>query len=108
MKKVLSSFKTIDIFGNKMDLYLEKQNTVKSNFGAIVTLFIIGICLYMFILNIFAWSDLTNLQIIPSSISLSPAGLASQNKSMEYQFDYQNYNLYFALTYAGLDGTLLN
>ena len=108
MKKVLSSFKTIDIFGHKVDLYLEKQNTVKSNFGAIVTLFIIGICLYMFILNIFAWSDLTNLQIIPSSISLSPAGLASQNKSMEYQFDYQNYNLYFALTYSGVDGTFLN
>ena len=108
MKKVFSSFKRIDIFGHKVDLYLEKQNTVKSNFGAVVTLFIIGICLYMFILNLFAWSDLTNLQIIPSSISLSPSGLASQNKSIEYQFDYQNYNIYFALYYAGVDGTFLN
>lgn len=107
MNKLFSSFKNIDIFGHRVDLYLEKKNTVKSHFGAIVTFFIIGICLYMFILNIFAWSNLNNLQIIPSSISLSPTEIISQNKSLEYKFDYQNYNIYFALFSVGVDGTVL-
>ena len=98
-KRVLSSFKTIDIFGHPVDLYFEKQNTVKSNFGAIVTIFIIGICLYLFSLNIAAWSNLHDLQIISSSQSFNGPELSYQNKSMEYQFDYQNYNIYYGLVY---------
>ena len=107
-KKVFSSFKTLDIFGHPVDLYFEKQNTVKSNFGAIITLCIIGICVYLFILNVAAWSNLHDLQIISSSQSFSGPELSSQNKSMEYQLDYLNYNIYFGLAYQGTDGTFMN
>ena len=108
LKKVLSSFKNIDIFGHPVDLYFDKQNTVKSNFGAIITLSIFGICLYLLIWNASAWSNLHNLQIISSSLSLSASELAAENKSLEFQLDYQNYNLYFALFYEGSDGLMLN
>jgi hypothetical protein len=106
--KITSIFSNLDMYGHKVDLYIHSQSRVKSKFGACFSILIISLCLYLFIVNLIAWSNNQNLEIISSHQSLSANELALKNQSFNYTFDYSNYNIYFGLTATFPNGTMIN
>ena len=98
LKMIEKLFLNMDMFGHKVDLYINSSTTVKSRFGSIISLAILGICLYSFTQNYLSWFNNQNLQTISSSQSFSVSELLLTNKSFSYSLDYKNYNLYFSVS----------
>lgn len=96
-RKFFNLLKSVDIFGCKIELSLQKNKCVKSKFGATLTLIILLACIYSFSANILDWRNNTKLQTITSSRSSNVPEIISKNLSSFYDFDYLNYNIYFAL-----------
>lgn len=86
-----------DIYGHKVDFFINSKTMVKSKVGGILSLVICGLCLYVLSNNWKAWLAYENLQTIVSSQSFSVAELLNANKSYEYSFDYHNYYMYYVL-----------
>lgn len=93
-----------DLFGHKIDLYLNSKTVVKSKFGAFVSLALMGLCLFIFISNYIAWTQNQNLQTISASQSFTVQELLKNNQSFEFIWDYQNYNIYFLLSSNSNEG----
>ena len=96
--KLNEYYKNIDIFGQKVELYIDKQTVVKSNFGASLTIILFLICSYLLAENFIVWAHTENLQIISSSLEYNIGDLAASEKHYRnYTLDYQNYYIQFSL-----------
>jgi len=105
LKKIEQFFVYFDIYGHKVDFYINSQTVVKSKLGATISLFIYAVCLYLFINNWRSWLEYKDLQTITSTQSFSLEELLNANQSYIYYFDYHNYNLYYVLDAEYPDGT---
>ena len=90
-------YKKADIFGYRIELSLQGNKFVKSKFGATLSLLIIATTAYFFYLSILDWSKNSKLQTISSVRSSSVPQIINKNLSSFYDFNYENYNIYFAL-----------
>lgn len=91
-------FLNFDIYGRRVDVYINSKNMVKSKIGAFFSLAIITFCLYSFISNINSWNRNEYTQIVPASHTLNNDKMLKQNISYEYNFDSSNYYIYFVLS----------
>ena len=96
------------MYGHKVDLYIDSHSTVRSRFGAFLSILIYGACFLSFLDNIISWNNNENIQTISSSQSFSAYELLHSNASFMYDFDFNNYYPYFSLTAEFLDGKTLN
>lgn len=107
MKLILEYFKKFDMYGRRIDVYINSSTMVRSKFGAFVSIVIICVCFFIFINNFLAWSKNQNLQIIPSTQSYTIQEILKNNQTFEYTLDYSNYNIYFLISAILPDGTTL-
>ena len=94
-----------DMYGHKVDIYIDSKSQVKSRLGAVVSLFVLIICLINVYNDASDWFSGANLQTISSSQSFSTFELLNSNSSHRFDFDDGNFNIYFALT-AQLNDTV--
>ena len=87
-----------DMYGHRVDLYIDTKPLVKSRLGAFVSLFVMSICLINVYNDSYDWFTGANLQTISSSQSYSVLELMNSNTSHSFDFDYNNFNIYFALS----------
>ena len=104
-KKLSNSFAQFDMYGHKVDLYINKQKTIKSKFGACITLCVFAWCFYLCLVTFLAWTNNENFQTIYSTRSFSVQDMLAKNETQEYIFNYEIYNIYFALYASLLNGT---
>ena len=101
-------FKKCDLYGRRVDFYINNKIHVKSKFGAFVSFLVVGLAFYLFFINIVSWYNLEDLTIISSSKSMSVNELLTKNQSYVYDFNYLNYYVYVALSATFPNGTMLN
>ena len=104
-KKLSNSFAQFDMYGHKVDLYINKQKTIKSKFGACITLCVFALCFYLFLVNFLAWTNNENFQTIYSTRSFSVQEMIAKNETQEYIFNYENYGIYVSLSANFIDGS---
>lgn len=104
----LLNFKKFDMYGQKLELWVNSERMVKSKFGAFISMIVISLCLYLFIENINSWNDKKNFQTISSSQSLAVSEMLLKNESFSYDFNHTNFNIYFGVTATFLNGSMMN
>ena len=97
----------IDMYGHRVDIYLDSKSLVKSRLGAFVSVFVLVICFINVYNDSSDWLSGANLQTISSSQSFSTLELMISNSSHSYDFDANNFNIYFVLTAHINDSYLL-
>lgn len=107
-KNYLSCFKYVDIFGVPIELYFHGGRRYRSYISALISTFIIGICLYLLCLQLVGWKNIDNSTIIYSTENFSVTSLLNNNRSIEYILNNDNYNIYFAVWANLPDGNELN
>jgi len=105
LQKIEQYFLFFDIYGHKVDFYINSQTMVKSKVGAALSIIICAVCFYVFVNNWMSWLEYKNLQTITSTQSFTVNQLLNENQSYIYYFDYHNYNLYYVLDAEYPDGT---
>ena len=108
LSKFQSHYTDLDLFGHKVDLYINGKRKVKSKVGATFSLLLIGLIFYFFLINWTSWANLENLQTISSAKSLSVTELLLRNESYAYTFDFSNFNVYFVLSATFPNGSQIN
>ena len=106
--KICQSFcKFFDLYGQTVNLYINKKPKFYSTCSGIISIGIIFLITYTFTGFISSWLAKEKMVIIPSSVSYSVNELLSRNETDAYEFSYQNYYIYFTV-YAYLsNGTEL-
>ena len=103
MKKFINSFgkffSYLDIYGQKVDLYMDSRSKVRSKFGACVSCLVFIVCIITFFNGINDWFNEVNLQTISSWKNYNIHDLLKANQSYSYDIDYKNFNIYFVLYY---------
>ena len=97
-----------DLFGRRVDFSVKNQILVKSKLGAFVSCIIIGLALYLFVINIISWRNMESLQTISSFQNMNVNDLLYKNQNFVYNFDYSNYGLYVVLSANFPNGTMIN
>lgn len=97
MKLFKNFFIKFDFYGHPVELYMDSKSTVRSRFGALISISIIILCMIILINNFNSWMMNENLQTISSSKSFTAQELLNLNQSLEYIFDDNNYYIYFSL-----------
>ena len=90
-------YEKADMFGYRIQLSLQRKKFVRSKFSATMTILVMLAFLYYFYSSLVNWSNNSNLQTISSVRSYSVPQITGENLSSIYDFNYQNYNIYFAL-----------
>ena len=65
-------------------------------------------CLYFFVNNMQSWRNNRQSQIVSSKKSTSVTELLQKNQNVLYEFDPNNYNIYFSMRAVYENGTILN
>lgn len=107
LKKLENFFLYLDMYGHRVDIYINSNRMVRSKIGAFFSVLIISFCLYTFVSNYISWRDKEYLQTISSTISLSVNELLRENKTYSFDFDSSNYGIYFVLR-ANINNTLIS
>lgn len=107
LNKVEKSFLYCDMYGRRVDVYINSQTMVKSRIGACFSLLIVLFSLYSFVSNIISWSRNEFTQIVPAFHTFNSDKMLKQNTSYPYDFDSSNYYVYFAL-FAVKDEKFIN
>lgn len=97
LQKLERGFLYLDMYGHRVDLYINSKTMVRSKIGAFFSALIIGFCLYTFISNYISWRDKEYLQTISSTIALNVNELLRENRTYSFDFDSSNYAMYFVL-----------
>ena len=108
LKYVEDFFIDIDLYGHRIDLYINSKPLVKSRFGALISCLVLISCFITVVSNLSDWVNGANLQIISSSQSFSVPDLLQSNTSYIYEFDYTNFNIYFVLIAQPSASIILN
>ena len=97
-----------DLFGHKVDFYINNNRRVKSKIGAILSVMMLALILFLFVMNWTAWMNFQNLQTISTTESFSIMELLTLNESYVYDFNPTNFYLYFSISATFPNGTLYN
>ena len=97
LNKFINLFKFLDIFGIPIQLNFKQKIKYKSNFGAFISLIVIGVSCYFLINQLLDWFQVVISTTINSSENFSVAGLLNDNTTIEYTLDSKNYALYFGV-----------
>ena len=100
-------FLHFDLYGHKVDLYINSCSQVRSKFGALVSCVIFSICITLFINGFNDWLQGKNLQTISSFQNYNVVELLKDNKSFSYDLTYKNFDTYFSFYYNNGNGTNL-
>lgn len=98
LRLLYSSFIKMDFYGHKIDLYIGSERYLKSEIGALFSVVILFISVYAMSQNIADLISLQKLTTISSSKTLSVTEVLAKNQSIEFDFDFSNYYIYFSLT----------
>lgn len=96
-KKFESYFIYLDMYGHRVDLYIDSKSFVRSKVGAFFSVLVILFCIYSFVGNYLSWAHKEYLQTISSSSSSSVNQILRENKAYNFSLDSNNYGMYFVL-----------
>ena len=105
MKRIIES---IDLFGQPIRLYYNKQTKTGSLLGGLLTIGVIILGLVILSNMLAGWANEQSLSIVPSSISYSSIEIQTLNKTLSYEFTNSNYYAYFVMFADFGNGTRLN
>ena len=108
IKKSISEFENLDCFGYRVELYFQKNNLIKSKFGAAFTLMLFILFFYFLVQNFQTWQDADSLKTIISTQSYSSQELLKIGENWNYTFTYENYYPYFVLRALYSNGSYLD
>lgn len=108
INRLLSSYKNLDIFGYRVELFFENQSAIKSKVGATVSLIFFAVFFYLVMINIISWKNNAFLNTISSIQSYSIQEIAKSGENWNYTFDYNNYYPSFTLVAFFSDGSYRN
>ena len=97
VKSLKNACKFFDIYGQNVNLFINKKPKFYSSFSGLLSIGVIFIVSYLFVQFMISWFDGGKMTVITSSISLSISELLDQNKTLSYDFNYQNYYVYFVI-----------
>ena len=101
------AIKICDFFGHPVPLLFDSKPLVKSKLSAFISMVIIAVVLYIFIINV---STRTYIQTISSTMNydvLNDIAKGKYNGNETYIFDHQNYYMMFSLAVTLPNGTIL-
>lgn len=105
--KILQFFKFFDLYGQNVNLFINKRPKFYSTCSGIISMGVIVIVIFTFVGFINSWLNNEKMTAISSSFSYSTGELLSKNQNYEYDFNYQNYYIYWGF-YATLpNGTFI-
>ena len=107
-KNLRKAFKFFDLYGQNVNLFIDKKPKFYSTFSGIMSIFIIAIILYTFTGFISSWLNKEKMNLIPSSVSYSVNELMMKNQDYEYLFNYENYYIYWGITANLPNGTIFH
>lgn len=107
VKKLQRSIKLFDLYGQNVNLFINKKPKFYTTLGGLVSICVIFLIAYIFYGFIFSWLNYEKMTLIPSLISNSVNELLAKNQTFEYNFNYQNYYIYWIITAVLPDGTIL-
>lgn len=105
---IMNYASSFDLFGQRVELLVNKQKMVKSRFGALITLAIITVSCLLFVTNVLSAINLENLTLISSVQVSSARQIINKNESNVYVFNNDNYYPYFSYYVFFENGTFLN
>ena len=106
-KKCFNSLNLFDLYGCRIEFYLNKNFLSKTKFGGFISLALMALALYMLSESILNWYSGSNYQILLSSLSWNYNELLDQNMSFPYYFNEHTYEMYFILAAWLSNGTSL-
>ena len=104
IKNLLLFCKFFDLYG----LFIKKKPKFYTTCSGIISICVISIIISTFSSFISSWLNKEKMTIIPSSISYSSVELLARNQNYEYDFNYQNYYIYWVITAILPNGTAMN
>lgn len=107
MSRCLNAFKNLDMFGIPIQLNFNKRHKFRSNFGAFLSLLVLGVSFYFLITQIAGWFSIEVSTTIYSNESFSVSGIVKENRTISYTLTGKNYSIYFAV-YAVLPNSTLS
>ena len=107
ISSVISKFKLLDIFGIPIQLCYKEKRKFKTNIGAIISLGVLIMSLYFFVLQLNGWVNVENSTTIYSTENFSVQSLLNDNRSIEYSLDNFNYNVYFVVRAEFPNGSMI-
>ena len=88
---IMNYASSFDLFGQRVELLVDKQKMVKSRFGALITIAIITVSCLLFVTNVLSAINLENLTMISSVQVSSARQIINKNESNFYAFNNDNY-----------------
>ena len=107
VKKMQRSIKLFDLYGQNVNLFINRKPKFYTTLGGLVSICVILLIAYIFYGFILSWLKYEKMTIIPSLISNSVNELLAKNQTFEYNFNYQNYYIYWIISAVLPDGTIL-
>lgn len=97
LNKIESYFLYLDMYGHRVDLYIDAKPFVKSKIGAFFSILVVIFCIYTFLGNYISWANKEYLQTISSTSSLNVNQIIREGKAYNFSIDSNDYALYFIL-----------
>lgn len=107
VKTTRTIFKCFDIYGQNVNLYINKSPKLRSACSGLISLAIIVLISYTLMGVIVSWMNLEKMRVITSELSLSVSQILDQNENYKYELSFTNYNLYFSVRAFLPNGTVL-
>lgn len=111
MKKSFNKFSSIlpifDIFGQKVELYIDSKNSVKSRIGGFFTILVIVLFFYSFGNSYVSWINGEKLSTVSAYRSFTADYIVKEQPINLYTFNSSNYYIYFVLKAVQENGTYL-
>lgn len=106
-KALKNACKLFDLYSQNVNLYISKKPKFNSTFSGIISLGVIFLIGFAFSQFLISWINGSKMTIIPSAISWSISEILAKNMTISFDFDYQNYYVYFVVTAYLPNGTTL-
>ena len=110
-KKIVKTTRTLlkyfDIYGQNVNLYINKSPKLRSACSGLISLAIIVMISYTLIGVILSWMNREKMRVITSELSLSISQILDKNENYKYELSYNNYNIYFSVRAFLPNGTTL-
>ena len=107
VQNIKQACKFFDLYGQNVNLFIDKKSKLYTTFSGIISIAVLGLIIYTFTGFITSWLNKEKMTLIPSSISYSSIELLTINQNHEYEFNFQNYYIYWVITAILPDGTAL-